>query len=598
MRIFLSGRYTLRGAQYLLHRLRMGLPLVEKLLGITLVIGILIFGSLAWRATQPYERYVLKQYLLAEAMPFLSDSAVAHFREPNGQVVSVPYALIANAPKVQAKVQGIALRCIRAAKQASIVALGILGLLGLGLARLGRKQYQDTSISGDSVVAEKVLRTIILRQGRYSSLRLASLPLPQGIECGHILLHGTTGTGKSTAIKALLDTLRARGDRAVIFDKGCTYFEELSRPEDILLNPLDTRSRAWDLWADCRDAADFDTLAAAQIPLPVGTHDPFWIQAARTVLSTVTYRMRKEPDRSTEKLLERCLSSDTRLLQEYLQGTVAEALVSDKIEKAALSIKAVLATYLKSFHSLGNTNASFSLRSWVEDDSASNWLFITSRGDRHETLKPLISTWLDIAVNTLLSLSPNPQRRIWFILDELASLQPLPSLLASLAESRKFGGCVLIGLQSIAQLEKIYGVAGAKEISSLLNTRMFFRQPDPVIAEWSAHNLGERITIEAREGASMGTGALQANDTLHHSERRKPVVSFSEIVQLPNLEAYLRLPGKYPITKVTFIPIKRSKHQAGYVPLLPSENKEEKDENIHPPSYADDLPPLPVSSES
>ena len=594
MRIFLSKGYTLRGAQYFLHRLRMDLPLVEKLLGLTLLIGVLIFGGLTWRATQPYERYLITQYLLAKAMPLISSTATADFREPSGQRISVPYFMIRSAPKVQALVHKLALRCLRAGKQASVLALGVLAALGLGLGRLGKKQYQDTPLSGDSLVPETVLRNAILRQERYSPLRLASIPLPQGVECGHILLHGTTGTGKSTAIKALLDTIRARGDRVVLFDKSCNYFEELSQPGDVLLNPLDRRSRSWDLWADCRDAADFDTLAAAQIPLPVGTNDPFWIQAARTVLSAVAYKMRTEADRSTPALLRRCINSDTHLLQEYLHGTVAEALVSDKIEKAALSIKAVLATYLKSFSYVQNTNAPFSLRSWVQDDSSSNWLFITSLGDRHETLKPLISTWLDIAVNTLLSLSPDPKRRIWFILDELASLQPLPSLLASLAESRKFGGCVVIGLQSIAQCEKIYGIAGAKEISSLLNTRVLFRQPDPVIAQWSAKNLGERITLEAREGVSMGTQALQETDALHRSQNRKPVVSFSEILQLPNLEAYLRLPGKYPIAKVAFTPTARPKRQTGDVPCTPCEDKEEENTGSH----VDDLPVYPVSPET
>ena len=46
------------------------------------------------------------------------------------------------------------------------------------------------------------------------------------------------------------------------------------------------------------------------------------------------------------------------------------------------------------------------------------------------------------------------------ILDELGSLQQLPYLTSALAEARKFGGCFVIGVQSIAQLAKTYGFEG------------------------------------------------------------------------------------------------------------------------------------------
>ena len=120
----------------------------------------------------------------------------------------------------------------------------------------------------------------------------------------------------------------------------------------------------------------------------------------------------------------------------------------------------------------------FLIRQWVQNDTLQSWLFISSTGDRHETLRPLITAWLDIAINALLSLPEKSSRRIWIILDELGSLQQVPYLTSALAEARKFGGCFVIGVQSIAQLAKLYGSEGAKEISSLLNTRFLFRSPD------------------------------------------------------------------------------------------------------------------------
>ena len=64
--------------------------------------------------------------------------------------------------------------------------------------------------------------------------------------------------------------------------------------------------------------------------------------------------------------------------------------MSEKTEKTAISIKSVLATYLKSLCYIRDENNPFSIRQWIHHDSAAEWLFISSTGDRHESLKPLI----------------------------------------------------------------------------------------------------------------------------------------------------------------------------------------------------------------
>ncbi len=46
-------------------------------------------------------------------------------------------------------------------------------------------------------------------------------------------------------------------------------------PIDKILNPLDVRCAAWDLWKECLTQPDFDNTANTLIPM--GTkEDPFW----------------------------------------------------------------------------------------------------------------------------------------------------------------------------------------------------------------------------------------------------------------------------------------------------------------------------------
>ena len=97
----------------------------------------------------------------------------------------------------------------------------------------------------------------------------------------------------------------------------------------------------------------------------------------------------------------------------------------------------------------------FSIREWISDEEdKGGFLFLTSRGDQHASLRGLISTWLEIAVNAMLTLAQDDGRRIWVILDELPTLHQVPSLQPGLAESRQFGGCFVLGVQVASALAR------------------------------------------------------------------------------------------------------------------------------------------------
>jgi type IV conjugative transfer system coupling protein TraD len=555
-----------RGGQITLHNIRMFFQIMDKVTWISIGIFLIATFCISWTVVTSYEGYVFSEYMCSAVMPILDSSATTDFTQPNGSVTSVKYTDINESAMVKEIVRIVGIKLLRAI----MIGLFISIFSGYGISRWlkkrGLSQTEDIPVKGDTILSKDATRDLINKQKLNSDLMLAGLPLIKDKETSHLLFHGTVGSGKSTAIKELLDQIRRRGDRAIIYDKGCNFLEEFYSPNsDILLNPMDTRGESWDLWKECRDSADFDNLAAAQIPMPLSTADPFWVNAARTIFSAAAYEMRNDPERSVHKLLRYLLTADLELLQKYLKGTVAETLVSDKIEKTAISIKSVLATYLKSMKYIKDSDSPFSIRQWIQNESGNNWLFITSLGDRHETLKPLITAWLDIAVNTLLSLPPKFDRRIWLILDELTSLQQLPYLTQTLSESRKFGGCAIVGLQNYAQLSKLYGQDGAREISSLINTRAMFRQPDPDIAKWSAQNFGETITDEIREGLSYGANTMRDGISINRVETRKPVVSYSEIMSLGDLNAYIRLPGKFPITSIDLKFKDRENNNNGFI---------------------------------
>src|SRR5262249_41192829 len=145
--------------------------------------------------------------------------------------------------------------------------------------------------------------------------------------------------------------------------------------------------------------------------------------------------------------------------------------------KTALCIKATLSTYCKALMYLkDDTNGPlFSIRKWIEAESGDGWLFIASNALKIEALKPLLSVWLDVAAKSILSLPQSESRRIWFFLDELATLHRLPSLINTLSRARKYGGCFVAAIQDIHQLRALYGRDEAEVLSTLFNTQLYFR---------------------------------------------------------------------------------------------------------------------------
>ncbi len=382
----------------------------------------------------------------------------------------------------------------------------------------------------------------------------------QNFEVQHILLDGTTGAGKSVALRKLLRWVRARGDKAIIYDKGCTFVSKFYNPNtDVILNAFDERSAYWDIWCDAKEASDFENMAAALIPMH-GDGDPFWVQSARTIFTSTGYRMVDESNRTTERLLELMLTSELESLNEYLKGTESASLVSDKIQKTAISIKSVLAAYIKSLRFLegldqkddqGNlVRRRFSIRDWVKDDEQKGFLFLSSNAKQHASQRPLISMWLSIASTAILEQQENPDRRIWVIMDEAPSLHKLPELGETISEVRKFGGCYAIGIQSYAQLKKVYGTNPAQEMFDLLNTRFFFRSPSHEMAKISSQDLGEQEIDISKENYSYGAHAMRDGISLGHDTKTRLAVTASEIMQLDDLQCWMRIPGKFPITKL------------------------------------------------
>ena len=249
-----------------------------------------------------------------------------------------------------------------------------------------------------------------------------------------------------------------------------------------------------------------------------------------------------------------------------MEGTVAQSIVDpDNPEDGALGARHADRQPLGAGVP-ARRGKPFSIREWISDEDRDGFLFLTSRGDQHASLRGLISTWLEIAVNAMLSLAQEPDRRIWVILDELPTLHQVPSLQPGLAESRQFGGCFVLGVQVASALRDLYGRNGAETISGLCGTRVVLAAPDRDTAQWSADSLGRSEIEEVAEGYSYGANTIRDGVSLTPRRELRALALPSEIMRLENLSGYLKFPGPFPVASIRLRYVSRPKAAERFVP--------------------------------
>ncbi len=550
--------YT-RGGQLALHKFHMFKQICLVTFLVSFCIGLITFGLLFLRDTTPYQRYLYKEHLHAEFMVNMSQNDPAkitqEFEYPNGIVREIKSEYLLKDPQILAQINSIEKLVHKNFWKSLWAALmTILPLIGFFVYR-GYIKSKKKLERGNQLLSAKQLKSVLKRTHQASDLHLDSLPLAKGKETSHILITGTTSSGKTNCFHTLLPQIRNRPNRALVVDTTGEFVSKYYREgQDLLLNPFDLRSQDWSPWADCLFEAHYDALASAIVPKSTA-HDKFWENAGKALLSSALKEFANQKDTNIQKLYHLLVRANLGDFSKFFQNTDAATYTHPEGEKMTLSIRATLANHVQGFKYLkptheGTSQESFSIRQWITQGRPNQWLFLSARPDQRETLLPLITGWLDTAINALMTLSSDYNRRLWFIIDELPSLQKLPSLETAMAESRKYGGCVLAGVQSFPQLSTIYGQNQAQSILDLFNTKIFFRNTDPNTTAWISKVLGEAELTEQLENVSYGANTIRDGVSLSPQTRTKPLVLPAEIASLKDLEAFVKFPGSLPVCKI------------------------------------------------
>ena len=546
----------IRGSQSVLHEWRMLFQSMWQTLAAGFVIlccAVLIGGYLN---LSPQERHVMAVYMQAGANKMILSDPTKEviYTDEEGTQWAVTSSNFLQSKLVADAIASVLVGAAHGFRYGFGVFLLIVILLGGYFYMRGREQSQEAYIRGARIGTTRELNKLLARHGEGGVLELGDVRLPRSFETQHCLFIGASGTGKTQSILRLLEGIRAAGQRAIIYDVNGSYAEKFFRPDkDIILNPLDARSPSWRIWNEVRTEEDYAKLALSLIPEePVS--DPFWPDAAKTLFAAAAKKIEEEAgaqerEPMNEELVELIMRSSAATFTSFLKETNAAPMADEKSVRMAMSVRATLTNDLQGLAVLRDLGPQFSIRDFIEDERHDSWLFISSKNDQLAQLRPLISMWVDTAVQTVLSLPENSNRRLWLVFDELTSLQRLPALGGMMAQARKFGGCVALGFQSYAQLVEVYREDGAEAVAGNCSTWSIMRANDPKTAKWASEALGKTEQLEANEGMSVGQHEMRDGRTLQQQRVERQLVMPSELRGLDNLQMYLTVGRGLPVVK-------------------------------------------------
>lgn len=515
------------------------------------VIGVRYFSEDTWR-------FAL-DYVLAKAalhIPF-NDKATIDRYTPSGLETVSAHAVTAS-PDYQHFADQALQQMRLGAVAGLLVGIGLCILWAHFAAEWGRSAGQDNARRGSSIVSEKALARKTRKRAGQDPVYLASVPIPQDLETRHVALIGSTGSGKTTALRQMLDDIEARGDTAIVYDTSGEFIAHYYRPErgDIILNPFDARGAFWSLFDEIEHPADADHIAHQLIASTGRSDENTWLESARILVADILRKLHAEGRTDLTTLIDVLNHGSREELAEWLSDTSSARLFEPGAERATSSVLFMLprcAQVLQFLRGAPNQAKVFSFRKYFstldEKRGFRPWIFVPRQEQYFAATRPLLACFLECAATAILGLNPHPSRRVWLMLDELADLPKVENLSRLLPQGRKFGASVVLTFQAIGQMRDRYGQDGAEALLANANTKLFLQLADSATRQWASQATGTVETEVRGASENLDHQVGKGRTSLGSSRQILPLLLESEF-RLPPHHGFLQLPDGYPVASV------------------------------------------------
>lgn len=419
-------------------------------------------------------------------------------------------------------------------------------------------------LRGAKIVELNKLIKDIYKQSNKNRILIGTknVPMPYFEENRSILLIGKAGAGKTQAFFNLLLQIFNFNEPMIIYDRKPDFWNRFyEESKDFLFYPKDERTLSWNIFDDLKDEDDIDFAIKSIIPVNTEVKDPFWDNSSRDLLKAVFLKILTFEKPSNKKLIDflRINSTADELFEELNEIAVNNGINLEYYLKSKNTTASIMSTFSahtnkllrKEFYYEEGNFSVINFIANIDNKNKGKKLFLVQTANESGAYEVYFRLMIDLLIREIKGLLNNSERRIWIGLDEFQSLGKLKEIEDGLAEGRSKGLSILLGTQSLAKVEEIYGKLLMRSLFQLLSTKIVLQYDEPDGAKFLSDFFGEQEVIEINENRMVTNEGSRDISQMQQKETVKKVFLGGEFAMLKPLEAYIRI-SNFDVSKITF----------------------------------------------
>ncbi|MEC5382729.1 type IV secretion system DNA-binding domain-containing protein [Aurantimonas sp. C2-6-R+9] len=368
-----------------------------------------------------------------------------------------------------------------------------------------------------------------------------TLTLSRDREANNLGLFGAPGSGKTQVILQLCRNALSRGDGAIVYCQKSEmvssyprHFEGGVEQNPIIVGPHDYRSWVWDIAADVDGPESARTLADRIINLNRDDQH-FFSDTSRLVVTMYIAKLHAVSPHAWSfadlvAQVERPYDDMVKDARRYYTPAV-QLLTSEK--RQLDSIRSSVQVALENLRLLavawptkkeGDDRKFFSIRKFINGEYPEKSVLVARSGDFPQMSEMWIVLFFSLAQQAASSdsMKASNTRRVWFILDEFAQLPKMKAISQLMVTGRERGFPMVLGLQSMRQVNETYGPNEFDTWWSSIQTKIIFRSEVGEITSWFAEKLGKtrllEYKLEKNADGTTDTKSKERSDSPFRSE--------------------------------------------------------------------------------
>lgn len=165
-------------------------------------------------------------------------------------------------------------------------------------------------------------------------------------------------------------------------------------------------------------------------------------------------------------------------------------------------------------------------------------------------MAPVIAMLYQSFMSAMLYRKEGQEPPIAFVMDEFGQIPAMPVIAQSAALMRAYNCSLLFSCQSLAMIEKHYGVAGRKLLMDCVKVNCFLSIMDPDTRDWASRLIGTKKVLKISNSEQQSQNGTSGRSV---TEAREKVFEPEEFGDLPNTdELVIYYKGKYIKTEKTY----------------------------------------------